>query len=96
MSDLLIIAGLFLGGLLLGLLGSMGYMPLIGLEKISFDAYRDILTSKTFYFSFLLTFYIAFSSTVISCLLGVGVALLLRQNFVGRSIIKFLFQYFIK
>ena len=89
---LMIIGGLFLGGLILGLVGSFGYMPQIGLDDVNFEAYRIILTSKSFYLSFLLTFHIAFTSTVIASVLAVGAALILRQSFVGRSVINFLFQ----
>lgn len=89
---LLLIVGLFLGGLFLGLVGSLGYMPLLGREEISFDAYRNILTSDRFYLSFLLTFYISFTSTVIASALAIGAALILRRHFLGRSVINFLFQ----
>ncbi|MCF8466170.1 MAG: ABC transporter permease subunit [Sneathiella sp.] len=89
---LLVIGGLFLGGLILGLVGSFGYMPQIGLDDVNFDAYRTILTSKSFYLSFLLTFHIAFTSTVLASVLAVGTALILRQSFAGRAVINFLFQ----
>jgi putative spermidine/putrescine transport system permease protein len=89
---LFLIVGLFLGGLCLGLIGSLGYMPLLGREELNFDAYRNILTSKDFYLSFLLTFYISFTSTVIASVIAVGAALILRRHFIGRSVINFLFQ----
>ncbi len=89
---LVIIAGLFLGGLILGLIGSLGYMPLLGREEFNLNAYRNILASERFYLSFLLTFYIAFTSTVIASLLAIGAALILRRSFIGRSVINFLFQ----
>lgn len=89
---LLLIVGLFLGGLFLGLIGSFGYMPLLGREEISLDAYRKILASDRFYHSFLLTFYISFTSTIIASILAVGAALILRRHFFGRSVINFLFQ----
>lgn len=89
---LLLIAGLFLGGLFLGLIGSLGYMPLLGREELNLDAYRNILSSKGFYHSFLLSFYISLMSTIIASVLAIGAALLLRRNFIGRSVINFLFQ----
>lgn len=89
---LFLIVGLFLGGLCLGLIGSLGYMPLLGREELNFDAYRNILTSKDFYLSFLMTFYISFTSTVIASVIAVGAALILRRHFIGRSVINFLFQ----
>ncbi|MEX0583898.1 MAG: ABC transporter permease subunit [Sneathiella sp.] len=89
---LLIIFGLFIGGLALGLVGSFGYMPLIGRDEINLDAYRKILSSESFFRSFLLTFHIAFTSTIIASVLALGAALILRRSFLGRSVINFLFQ----
>lgn len=89
---LLVIGVLFFGGLGVGVLRSLNYMPVIGLTDPNFDAYGALLTSRAFYQSFLLTFHIAFTSTVISAVLAVGAALLLRRSFAGRSVISFLFQ----
>lgn len=87
-----IIGVLFFGGLLIGLMRSFNYMPIIGLTEPNLTAYINIFTSEEFYFSFLLTFHIAFTSTLISCVLAIGAALLLRRTFLGRGTINFLFQ----
>lgn len=87
-----LICVLFLGGLAIGLMRSFNYMPIIGLTEPNLDAYRALLTSKEFYLSFLLTFHIAFTSTVISAVIAVAAALLLRRSFFGRGAINFLFQ----
>ena len=87
-----IIVVLFFGGLLIGLMLSFNYMPIIGLNEPNLSAYVSVFTDKEFYLSFLLTFHIAFTSTVISCILAVGAALLLRRQFIGRAIVNFLFQ----
>lgn len=87
-----VIIVLFFGGLLVGLMRSFSYMPVIGLTEPNIDAYVSIFTSREFYLSFLVTFHIAFTSTVISSVLAVGAALLLRRHFVGRAVINFLFQ----
>ena len=89
---LIIIGVLFFGGLVIGLMRSFNYMPIIGLTEPNFDAYISIFTSREFYLSFLLTFYIAFVSTFISSVLAIGAALLLRRQFIGRAIVNFLFQ----
>ena len=89
---LTILIVMFLGGLAIGLLRSFNYMPIIGLTKPNIDAYISIFTSKEFYVSFGLSLYIAITSTVISSILAIGSALLLRRNFIGRSITQFLFQ----
>lgn len=87
-----IIILLFFGGLLIGLMRSFNYMPVIGLTEPDLSAYVAVFTSREFYLSFLLTFHIAFTSTVISSVLAIGAALLLRRTFIGRGLINFLFQ----
>jgi putative spermidine/putrescine transport system permease protein len=87
-----IIVVLFFGGLLVGLIRSFNYMPVIGLTEPNIDAYRAVFTDPEFYRSFLLTFHIAFTSTVISAVIAIGAALLLRRTFFGKSLINFLFQ----
>jgi putative spermidine/putrescine transport system permease protein len=87
-----VIVMLFFGGLAVGLMRSFNYMPVIGLTDPNLDAYANIFTSRAFYLSFLLTAHVAFTSTVISCVLAIGAALLLRRTFLGKSAITFLFQ----
>jgi putative spermidine/putrescine transport system permease protein len=89
---MLVIVVLFFGGLAVGLMRSFNYMPVVGLTDPGFDAYVRVFGSREFHLSFLLTFHIAFTSTVISCALAIGAALLLRRTFFGRSVISFLFQ----
>ena len=83
---------LFFGGLTVGVLRSLNYMPVIGLTRPDLAAYRSILTSHQFFLSLALTLHIALTSTLIASGLAVGAALLLRQSFVGRSVVTFLFQ----
>ncbi len=89
---MLVIGGLFFGGLIVSLVRSFNYMPVIGLTEPNLDAYAAIFTSREFYLSFLLTLHIAATSTVISSVLAVGAALLLRRTFLGKRAIFFLFQ----
>ena len=89
---LIVIGVLFFGGLFVGLMRSFNYMPVIGLTQPNLDAYSALFTSADFYRSFLLTFHIAFTSTVISTVIAISAALLLRQTFFGRTTLNFLFQ----
>ncbi len=89
---LAVIGVLFLGGLAIGFARSLNYMPVIGLTEPNLDAYRAVFSSGEFVQSFLLTFHIAFTSTVLAAVLAVGAALLLRRTFWGRGVINFLFQ----
>jgi putative spermidine/putrescine transport system permease protein len=67
-------------------------MPVIGMTEPNFDAYIAVFSSTEFYWSFLLSFHISFTSTVISSVLAIGAALLLRRQFIGRAVVNFLFQ----
>lgn len=77
---LLVIGVLFGGGLVSAVIQSLGYLPAIGHTQISLDAYTEVLTSDDFLDSFLLTVYIAGTSTVISTVLAVLAALALRRG----------------
>ena len=83
---------LFFGALGLDLLRSFSYMPVIGLTEPNFDAFATILASPGFLRSFGLSLHIAITSTVLSAVIALGAALLLRQTFPGRTLINFLFQ----
>jgi putative spermidine/putrescine transport system permease protein len=89
---LAVIVLLFMGGLALGVLQSLGYLPLIGERDLSLAAYASILQSRTFLRSLLLTFHIAFTSTLVSTMLALTLALTLRQSFVGKRLMTFIFQ----
>lgn len=89
---LAVIIFLFLGGLGLAVLQSLGYLPFIGKTELSFAAYQNILGREEFYRSLLLSLWISLASTGISTVLAVGSALVLRQQFRGRRWVTFIFQ----
>lgn len=83
---------LFFGGVAVGVMRSFNWMPVIGLTEPNLDAYRAVLTDPDFLRSFGLTLYIAVASTLISAVIAIAAALLLRRSFVGRGAVNFLFQ----
>ena len=89
---ILVILLLFMGGLVTGFLRSLGYFPLIGLNDFNFDAYTIIFTDTGFIRSFILTFHIAFTSTLIASILAVASAMLLRPAFRGKRFVQFIFS----
>lgn len=89
---LIVISLLFLGGLVVGVMRSFDYMPVIGLHDPSLAAYRQVLLSAEFYRSLGVSLYIAVMSTVISATLALSAALVLRRTFAGRQLALFLFQ----
>ena len=89
---MVLIVVLFFGGLAVGVMRSFNWMPVIGLTDPNLDAYRAVLTDPDFLRSFLLTFHISFTSTLISAVIAIAAALMLRRSFAGRGAINFLFQ----
>lgn len=89
---LAVIGLLFGGGLVIAVMRSFNWMPVIGLTEPNLDAYRNVLSDRDFLQSFLLSFHISFTSTLISAVIAIAAALLLRKTFVGRQTINFLFQ----
>ena len=87
-----VIGVLFFGGLVISVMRSFNYMPVIGLTKPNFDAYIHIFSDPEFYGSLLLSLHIAVTSTLISAVIAIAAALMLRRSFMGRGVINFLFQ----
>ena len=89
---LAILAVLLGGGLLVGLGQSFGYFPIGGLTEFTVDYYIEVLTDSNFFESLWLTFRLALLSTVMSTVLAIAFALVLRDTFFGSRIGTFSFQ----
>jgi len=87
-----IIGVLFMGGMILGVLQSLGYGPLLGQTRLTLQAYIDLLTAPAFFRSLALTAWIALASTLLSTLLATLCALALRRNFAAKRLVMFIFQ----
>lgn len=83
---------LFLGGLGLGVAQSFGYLPFLPGWHWSLDSYSGLLDDKAVRQSFVLTFRIAFLSTGLAVVVGVGGALLIRSTRRGKRLLSALFQ----
>lgn len=71
---LFILGAFFLGGILLAIIQSFGYFPVIGLSSFTTDFYLEILISPAFLESLGHTFYISLISTLLSTIIGVYLA----------------------
>ena len=89
---LTVVGVLFLGGLGLGLLQSLDYMPLIGKTQPSLRPYVTLLTDPVFFRSLGLTVWVSAVSTVLSMVIATLCALALRRDFAGRRWVTFIFQ----
>ena len=89
---LTIILLLFVGSIYFAVGQSLGYLPVIGLYDLNFHSYWIILTNDEFWYGTLVSIHIAFTATIISTVLAIVCALVLRETFWGRNAISFLFQ----
>lgn len=89
---LVVVIVLFMGGLIMGVSQSLGYMPMIGKTEITLRAYANILSDQNFLKSLALTCWIGFTSSILSTVLAIIAALVLRQNLLGMRLTTFIFQ----
>lgn len=73
-----LIVVLYLGGLLLAGIQSLGYFPAAGMTHFSLDAYKALFNRPDFLHSLLLTTGVSLASTVFSSILALASALSLR------------------
>ncbi len=83
---------LFVGGMLVGVGQSLGYMPVIGLNNFTLQHYLDVLTDRNFLQSLWLTFRLAFITTLLAVIFSVAIALVLRRAFKGSRVTTFVYQ----
>ncbi len=87
-----VIVLLFMGGLILGLMQSFGYMPIINNYEFSLKAYAAVLSEPAFLRSLGLTLWLGLGATLISTTLAIICALTLRQSLWGKRFASFIFQ----
>ncbi len=71
---MIVILGIFINGLIMAFIQSLGYFKAIGLTEITFKYYKEVLTSQGFLSSLGFSVYIATISSVIAVVLGVILA----------------------
>lgn len=89
---LIVIGMLFMGGLILALMQSLGYLPLIGRNEWSLQAYRHLLSQEAFYRSLGLSLWISLISTALATVLALGSVLALRRLANEQRWLSFIFQ----
>jgi putative spermidine/putrescine transport system permease protein len=89
---LLILIFLFGGGVLLGLMQSFNYMPVIGLVEPNLEAYSAMFRDEQFMASVLLTLWISFAATLLTLVFSILTALALRRGFSGKPAVTFFYQ----
>ncbi|MGA2548132.1 MAG: ABC transporter permease subunit [Rectinemataceae bacterium] len=90
---ILVLLLLFVGGVLMGLMQSLGYMPLIDLNDFNLDAYKGLFSDRQFLVSLGLTLWVSIGSTLFTLVLAIVTALAFRRTFAGKRVINFLYQF---
>lgn len=93
LPTLLVLFLLFFGGLVMGLMQSLGFMPMIGLNDFNVDAYRSLFGDQEFLSSLGLTMWISVSSTLLTVVFSIITALAFRRTFPGKRLMNFLYQF---
>jgi putative spermidine/putrescine transport system permease protein len=83
---------LFGGGLVLGLLQALGYLPAIGFSTIGLEHFGHVLQDPDFGKSLILTLYIATTSTLVAAVVSVLLALSLIRWAADSRTIHFILQ----
>ncbi len=89
---LAIVVVLFGGGLLLGVLQALGYLPGAGLTRLSGAHFSRVLTDPDFILSLGLTLYVAVVSTLLASGISVVAALALNRMANRYRLVHFVFQ----
>lgn len=87
------LAVVYVGPLVLALMQSLGHAPIYNVSIFPDPVYFfRVLGSSRFWISLFFTLYYAFVPTVISTLVGVGLALVLNRTFAGKRVFTFFFR----
>lgn len=89
---LVLIFGVFFGGLVMGLMQSFGCFPAIGMMSFTLDYYWQVLSGPDFLPSLGFSLYVSFVSSILSLALGVLLAYLLMRNGAKKHIDELLYK----
>ena len=89
---LLLVLTLFGGGLFLGLLQSLGHLPLAGMKSLTFEHLTNVLGDPDFFHSLAITLYIAAVSTFMAAAASIALALALAFWAVKNRLVHFVVQ----
>jgi putative spermidine/putrescine transport system permease protein len=88
----IVVVALFGGGLVLGLIQGLGHMPAAGLKSLSLKHFTHVLADPDFLQSFILTLYVALTSTVIAAAISIAMAIFLLSLSEKSRLVHFIFQ----
>jgi len=89
---LVVVIILFGGGLVLGLIQSLGHLPAAGLKSLTFKHFINVIGDPDFARSLILTLYVALSSTAVAAVISMVMAIFLLSLSEKSRLIHFIFQ----
>ncbi len=89
---LFVLIGIFLFGISMALLQSLGYFPAVGLNEFTFRYYQEVLKNKDFFASLRFSLYTSFISSAIAIIIGVLLSYAILQLRNGRQMVEYLFR----
>ena len=89
---LVVLGGLFLGGVVLGVLQSFGYFPLIGLKNFTLQYYTEMLSSPEFLDALGYSLYISIVSSVLAAVIGVFLAYQLAKLPKKHTLVRLIYK----
>ncbi len=89
---LIVVVVLFGGGLVLGLIQSLGHLPAAGLKSLSTKHFVNVLGDPDFTRSLMLTLYVSLASTAVAAAVSIVMAIFLLSLSEKSRLIHFVFQ----
>lgn len=89
---LVVLGGLFLGGVILGIAQSFGYFPLIGLKEFTLKYYIEMLSNPEFLDALVYSLYISVVSSVLAGVIGVFLAYQLAKLPKKHNLVKLIYK----
>lgn len=89
---LVVVLGLFGGGLVLGIMQSFGYLPAAGMDAYTLKHFKHIFLDPDFFASLGLTLYVSLVSTAVAAAFSIAIALFMTACGGLRRIVDFIFQ----
>ena len=89
---LVVVVALFGGGLVLGLIQSLGHLPAAGLKSLTVKHFVNVMGDPDFARSLILTLYVALSSTAVAAVISMVMAIFLLSLSEKSRLIHFIFQ----
>ena len=89
---LVVLGGLFLGGVVLGIAQSFGYFPLLGLKEFTLQYYIETLSNPEFLDALAYSLYISIVSSVVAGVIGVFFAYQLAKLPKKHTLVRLIYK----